>query len=131
MISLHVAVAGSINEFRREGKLAIVEDAHHHAGASLLLGAAAFYGKFHRVPSSAVSAFCCRLAICRALSANSSEKVKTFPYVMIFRRSLVRELTATTIGLFVVLLAILFTQSVIRSSGAPRAAPSPPTGFWP
>ena len=33
---------------------------------------------------------------------------------MIFRRSLVRELTATTIGLFVVLLAILFTQSVIR-----------------
>ena len=33
---------------------------------------------------------------------------------MIFRRSLVRELTATAIGLFVVLLAILFTQSVIR-----------------
>ena len=39
---------------------------------------------------------------------------------MIFRRSLVRELTATTIGLFVVLLAILFTQSVIRILG--RAA---------
>jgi lipopolysaccharide export system permease protein len=33
---------------------------------------------------------------------------------MIFRRSLVRELTATAIGLFVVLLGILFTQSVIR-----------------
>jgi len=33
---------------------------------------------------------------------------------MIFRRSLVRELTATAIGLFLVLLAILFTQSVIR-----------------
>jgi lipopolysaccharide export system permease protein len=33
---------------------------------------------------------------------------------MIFRRSLIRELTATTIGLFLVLLAILFTQSVIR-----------------
>ncbi len=33
---------------------------------------------------------------------------------MIFRRSLIRELTATAIGLFVVLLAILFTQSVIR-----------------
>jgi lipopolysaccharide export system permease protein len=33
---------------------------------------------------------------------------------MIFRRSLVRELTATAIALFVVLLAILFTQSVIR-----------------
>ncbi len=33
---------------------------------------------------------------------------------MIFRRSLVRELTATAVGLFVVLLAILFTQSVIR-----------------
>lgn len=39
---------------------------------------------------------------------------------MIFRRSLVRELTATTIGLFLVLLAILFTQSVIRILG--RAA---------
>jgi lipopolysaccharide export system permease protein len=33
---------------------------------------------------------------------------------MIFRRSLVRELTATAVALFVVLLAILFTQSVIR-----------------
>jgi lipopolysaccharide export system permease protein len=60
------------------------------------------------------------LATFRALSANSPENVKTFPYVMIFRRSLVRELTATTIGLFVVLLAILFTQSVIRILG--RAA---------
>lgn len=39
---------------------------------------------------------------------------------MIFRRSLVRELTATAIGLFVVLLGILFTQSVIRILG--RAA---------
>ena len=37
---------------------------------------------------------------------------------MIFRRSLVRELTATAIALFVVLLAILFTQSVIRILGA-------------
>src|SRR4029077_17080560 len=87
-LALHVAatddfadvpVAGPVDQFRREGKLAIVENAHYHAGASLLLGTAAFYGKFHRVPSSAVSAFCCRLAICRALSANSSEKVKTFP----------------------------------------------------
>jgi lipopolysaccharide export system permease protein len=33
---------------------------------------------------------------------------------MIFRRSLVRELTATTIGLFLVLLAILFTNLVLR-----------------
>jgi lipopolysaccharide export system permease protein len=33
---------------------------------------------------------------------------------MIFRRSLVRELTATTIGLFLVLLAILFTNMVLR-----------------
>jgi lipopolysaccharide export system permease protein len=33
---------------------------------------------------------------------------------MIFRRSLVRELTATAIGLFVVLLAILFTNLVLR-----------------
>jgi lipopolysaccharide export system permease protein len=33
---------------------------------------------------------------------------------MIFRRSLVRELTATAIGLFLVLLAILFTNLVLR-----------------
>src|SRR6266545_2099968 len=33
---------------------------------------------------------------------------------MIFRRSLVRELTATAVGLFVILLAILFTNLVLR-----------------
>jgi lipopolysaccharide export system permease protein len=33
---------------------------------------------------------------------------------MIFRRSLVRELTATALGLFVILLAILFTNLVLR-----------------
>src|SRR5512137_502040 len=33
---------------------------------------------------------------------------------MIFRRSLVRELTATAIGLFLVLLGILFTNLVLR-----------------
>ena len=33
---------------------------------------------------------------------------------MIFRRSLVREMTATAVGLFVVLLAILFTNLVLR-----------------
>ena len=39
---------------------------------------------------------------------------------MIFRRSLVRELTATAVGLFLVLLAILFTNLVLRLLG--RAA---------
>src|SRR6476646_5141744 len=33
---------------------------------------------------------------------------------MVFRRSLVRELTATAVGLFLVLLAILFTNLVLR-----------------
>src|SRR5215210_4299414 len=33
---------------------------------------------------------------------------------MIFRRSLIRELTATAIGLFLVLLAILFTNLMLR-----------------
>ena len=33
---------------------------------------------------------------------------------MIFRRSLVREMTATAIGLFLVLMAILFTNLVLR-----------------
>ena len=33
---------------------------------------------------------------------------------MVFRRSLVRELTATAVGLFLVLLGILFTNLVLR-----------------
>src|SRR5437764_4602596 len=33
---------------------------------------------------------------------------------MIFRRSLVREMTATAVGLFLVLLGILFTNLVLR-----------------
>ncbi len=49
---------------------------------------------------------------------------------MIFRRSLVRELTATAIGLFVVLLAILFTNLVLRllaraAGGTRRARGNP------
>ena len=37
---------------------------------------------------------------------------------MIFRRSLVREMTLTAIGLFLVLLGILFTNLVLRLLGA-------------
>ena len=33
---------------------------------------------------------------------------------MVFRRSLVRELTATAVGLFLILLGILFTNLVLR-----------------
>jgi lipopolysaccharide export system permease protein len=47
---------------------------------------------------------------------------------MIFRRSLVRELTATAIGLFVVLLGILFTQSVIRILGRAAGGAVPAEG---
>ena len=48
---------------------------------------------------------------------------------MIFRRSLVRELTATTIGLFVVLLAILFTNLVMRLLSEAAGGTIAPEGF--
>ena len=49
---------------------------------------------------------------------------------MIFRRSLVREMTATAIGLFLVLLGILFTNLVLRllarAAGGTVAPGGPP-----
>ena len=54
---LHVAAAddladisprSAIDQLRGKAGLAVVEDADDHAGAALLLRAAAFYGKFHR-----------------------------------------------------------------------------------
>ena len=48
---------------------------------------------------------------------------------MIFRRSLVRELTATTIGLFVVLLASLFTNLVMRLLSEAAGGTIAPEGF--
>ena len=47
-----VAVARAIDQFGRQRQLAIVEHAYDDARAALLLGAAAFYGKFHCDPSS-------------------------------------------------------------------------------
>src|SRR5262249_23982662 len=55
-LSLHVAAAddladvspgGPIDQLGGQAWLAVVEYADDHAGAALLLGAAAFYGKFH------------------------------------------------------------------------------------
>src|SRR5207248_5728010 len=43
-----------------------------------------------------------------------ARKSQNFSVVMVFRRSLVRELTATAIALFVVLLGILFTNLALR-----------------
>jgi lipopolysaccharide export system permease protein len=48
---------------------------------------------------------------------------------MIFRRSLIRELTATTIGLFLVLLAILFTNQVMRLLAGAAGGVVAPEGF--
>lgn len=48
---------------------------------------------------------------------------------MIFRRSLVRELTATAIGLFVVLAAILFTNLVLRLLGQAAGGAVAPDGI--
>ena len=50
---------------------------------------------------------------------------------MIFRRSLVRELTATTIGLFLVLLAILFTNLVLRVLARAAGGTVAPEGVLP
>ena len=50
---------------------------------------------------------------------------------MIFRRSLVRELTATTIGLFLVLLAILFTNLVLRILARAAGGAVAPDGVLP
>ena len=50
---------------------------------------------------------------------------------MIFRRSLVRELTATTIGLFLVLLAILFTNLVLRVLARAAGGTIAPEGVLP
>jgi lipopolysaccharide export system permease protein len=48
---------------------------------------------------------------------------------MIFRRSLVRELTATAVGLFLVLLAILFTNLVLRLLGRAAGGAIAPEGI--
>jgi lipopolysaccharide export system permease protein len=48
---------------------------------------------------------------------------------MIFRRSLVRELTATAVGLFLVLLAILFTNLVLRLLGRAPGGTVAPEGI--
>ncbi len=50
---------------------------------------------------------------------------------MIFRRSLVRELTATAVGLFVILLAILFTNLVLRLLGRAAGGAVAPEGILP
>jgi lipopolysaccharide export system permease protein len=44
----------------------------------------------------------------------SASKSQNISVVMVFRRSLVRELTATAVALFLVLLGILFTNLVLR-----------------
>jgi lipopolysaccharide export system permease protein len=44
----------------------------------------------------------------------SPQKSQNISVVMVFRRSLVREMTVTAVGLFIVLLGILFTNIVLR-----------------
>jgi lipopolysaccharide export system permease protein len=48
---------------------------------------------------------------------------------MIFRRSLIRELTATAVGLFLILLAILFTNLVLRLLGRAAGGAVAPDGI--
>jgi hypothetical protein len=52
-----ITVRCAVDQFRRERKLAIVENPDDDARAPLLLGASAFYGKFHRCPSLSLLGF--------------------------------------------------------------------------
>ena len=75
-----VAVRRAVDQLRRQRKLAVVEHADDDAGAALLLGAAAFYGKFHRVsPASVDWRFFAVAPAAAALSAKQAEKVKILP----------------------------------------------------
>src|SRR3989442_10698581 len=111
--SLHVAAADdladvsprrAIDQLRRQAGLAVVEDADDHAGAALLLRAAAFYGKFHRRSHARYIALVWPLGRASGIIGKSARKSQNFSAVMVFRRSLVRGLTATAVALFLVLL---------------------------
>jgi lipopolysaccharide export system permease protein len=55
-----------------------------------------------------------RLGDISGIIGKSGRKSQNISVVMVFRRSLVRELTATAVGLFLILLGILFTNLVLR-----------------
>jgi len=74
-----VAVRRAIDQFGRQGQLAIVENADDDTCAALLLGATAFYGKFHPIPRVRSPGFLCDTTITRALSSKRAKKVKIFP----------------------------------------------------
>ena len=106
-----IAAGRAVDQIRGKAGLAVVEDTDDHAGAALLLWAAAFYGKFHRrFPETKNLPF----GGTNRIIGKSAQKSQNISVVMVFRRSLVRELTATAIALFLVLLGILFTNLVLR-----------------
>ncbi len=87
-LALHVAatddfaditVRRAVDQLRGQRKLAVVEHAHDHACAPLLLGAATFYGKFHRPSLCPPVPFLCRSTASAALLAKRLEKVKNLP----------------------------------------------------
>jgi lipopolysaccharide export system permease protein len=55
-----------------------------------------------------------RLGDISGIIGKSGRKSQNISVVMVFRRSLVRELTATAVGLFLILLGILFTNLMLR-----------------
>jgi lipopolysaccharide export system permease protein len=59
----------------------------------------------------------------------SAQKSQNISVVMVFRRSLVRELTATAIALFLVLLGILFTNLTLRLLGRAAGGTVAPEGI--
>src|SRR5262245_58917202 len=74
-----ITVRCPVDQFRGQRKLAVVENADDDACAPLLLGASAFYGKFHRASLPPADPFLCRSAAAAALLAKEAEKVKNLP----------------------------------------------------
>jgi lipopolysaccharide export system permease protein len=65
-------------------------------------------------PTNDKSPLAWRLGDISGIIGKSGRKSQNISVVMVFRRSLVRELTATAVGLFLILLGILFTNLVLR-----------------
>src|SRR5206468_10587449 len=87
--------------------------------------------KFHCAPQVVLVVVSYLYAKVLLIIGKLRQKSQKFPAVMIFRRSLVRELTSTTIGLFLVLLAIRFTNLVLRILARPAGGTVAPEGVLP
>jgi hypothetical protein len=73
-----VAIGRAIDQLGGQRELAIVENTDDDARAALLLGAAAFYGKFHRAPRFWSLTFLCRKGVAPAHYRQNAVKKSKF-----------------------------------------------------